>query len=46
VHAASRLLNNDQGKHASTVRRRFDGLLGAMVRHRRQAGALLPPLSI
>jgi hypothetical protein len=42
VHAAAKLLNNGRGEHASTVRRRFDGLLGAMLRHRDQAGALLP----
>ena len=44
VHAAVRLLNNDQGEHGRTVRRRFDGLLGAMLRHRHQAGALRPAI--
>jgi hypothetical protein len=44
VHAAARLLNNDQGENASTVRRRFDGLLGAMLRHRGRAGALSPAI--
>ena len=44
VHAAARLLNNDQGEHGRTVRRRFDGLLGAMLRHRHQAGALAPAI--
>jgi hypothetical protein len=41
VHAAARLLNNNQGEEAATVRRRFDGLLGAMLRYRHQAGALV-----
>lgn len=44
VHAAARLLNNDRSEDASTVRRRFDGLLGAMLRYRGQAGALLPAI--
>ena len=44
VHAAARLLSNNQGEEAGTVRRRFDGLLGAMLRHRHRAGALAPAI--
>jgi len=40
VHAAARVLNNHQDESAAVVRRRFDGLVGAMVRHRGKAGAL------
>ena len=40
VHAAARVLNNHQDESAVVVRRRFDGLVGAMVRHRGKAGAL------
>lgn len=42
VHAAVRLLNNGESEDAGTVQRRFDGLLGAMLRHRKRAGALIP----
>ena len=44
VHAAARLLNNNQGEEAGTVRHRFDGLIGAMLRHRHRAGALAPAI--
>ena len=44
VHAAARLLSNNQGEEAGTVQRRFDGLLGAMLRHRHRAGALAPAI--
>jgi hypothetical protein len=40
VHAAARLLGNPAGEDAGTVRRRFDGLLGAMARHAERAGPL------
>lgn len=40
VHAAARVLGNDEGEDATTVRRRFDGLVGAMRRHRNRAGTL------
>ena len=44
VHAAARVLNNNKGEDAATVRRRFDGLVGAMRRHGDQAGALAPAI--
>jgi hypothetical protein len=40
VHRAAHILGNADGATAATVRRRFDGLLGAMRRHRAKAGAL------
>jgi hypothetical protein len=40
VHAAARLLGNAAGESAAVVRRRFDGLLAAMHRHRNRAGVL------
>jgi len=40
VHAAARVLNNHQDESAAVVQRRFDGLIGAMVRHRGKAGTL------
>jgi hypothetical protein len=40
VHAVAHVLGNTEGEPADLVRRRFDGLLGAMVRHRAKAGAL------
>lgn len=40
VHAAARVLNNHDGEDAATVRRRFNGLVAAMRRHRDRAGAL------
>ena len=45
VHAAARVLNNHQNESAAVVRRRFDGLVGAMVRHRGKAGALADAIS-
>ena len=42
VHAAARLLANPAGEAGSKVRRRFDGLLAAMKRHRPRAGDLGP----
>ena len=36
VHAAARLLANPAGETGAQVRRRFDGLLAAMQRHRRR----------
>ena len=44
VHAAARVLGNDKGEDATTVRRRFNGLVGAMRRHRDLAGALTPAI--
>jgi hypothetical protein len=41
VHRAAHILGNDMGETAATVQRRFDGLVGAMVRHRASAGPLL-----
>jgi hypothetical protein len=35
-----RTLSNEAGETAATVQRRFDGLLGAMARHRANAGPL------
>jgi hypothetical protein len=40
VHQAARILENAGGEPAATVRRRLDGLLGAMARHRAKAGPL------
>jgi hypothetical protein len=40
VHKAAHILNNHDVEDAATVRRRFDGLLGAMTRHRDCAGSL------
>lgn len=40
VHAAARLLGNAAGESAAVVRRRFDGLLAAIRRHRDRAGVL------
>ena len=40
VHQAARILGNATGEPAETVRRRLDGLLGAMARHRAKAGPL------
>lgn len=44
VHAAAHILGNDDQAPAATVRRRFDGLLGAMSRHGHHAGTLAPAL--
>jgi hypothetical protein len=40
VHRAAHILGNAAGETAAVVRRRFDGLVGAMVRHRARAGRL------
>ncbi len=40
VHQAARILNNAAGQPAEAVRRRLDGLLAAMARHRAKAGSL------
>lgn len=40
VHKAAHILNNHDAEDAATVRRRFDGLVGAMTRHRDCAGSL------
>jgi hypothetical protein len=40
VHRAARILNNRDEEGASVVRRRFDGLIAAMHRHRGKAGTL------
>jgi hypothetical protein len=40
VHRAARILGNAAGEAAAAVRRRFDGLVGAMARHRARAGRL------
>ena len=45
VQAAARVLNNHQDESAAVVRCRFDGLVGAMVRHRGKAGALADAIS-
>ena len=42
VHAAARVLNNVAGEDATRVRRRFDGLVSAMRRHRGRAVTLMP----
>ena len=40
VHRAAHILNNHDAEDAVTVQRRFDGLVGAMARHRDSAGSL------
>jgi hypothetical protein len=40
VHRAAHVLGNAAGESAAMVRRRFDGLVGAMARHRAGAGHL------
>jgi hypothetical protein len=40
VHKAGHILNNHDAEDAATVQRRFDGLVGAMTRHRDRAGSL------
>ena len=40
VHKAAHILNNHDAADAATVQRRFDGLVGAMSRHRDSAGDL------
>ena len=40
MHQAAHILKNEAGEPASSVRRRFDGWLGAMARHRDRAGEL------
>ena len=40
IHQAAHILNNHENEDAATVQRRFDGMLGAMVRHRDRAGRL------
>ena len=40
VHRAAHVLGNAAGEAATAVRRRFDGLVGAMARHRAGAGHL------
>ena len=40
VHRAAAILRNKAGLDAAGVRRRYRGLLGAIARHRRSAGAL------
>ena len=44
VHAAARLLGNARGEGSASVRRRFDGLVAAMRRHRDGAGRLSPAI--
>ena len=41
VHRAAHILSNQAGETAAMVQRRFDGLFGAMARHRASAGPLL-----
>jgi hypothetical protein len=40
VHKAAHILTNQAAADAATVQRRFDGLVGAMARHRDRAGSL------
>lgn len=44
VHRAAHLLSNEEQHPAVAVKRRLGGLLGAMMRHRGAAGALVPAL--
>ncbi len=46
VHAAAWILGNRGDESAARVRRRFDGLLGAMLRHRQRAGVLAPAIEL
>jgi hypothetical protein len=41
VHRAAHVLNNDDQDGAAVVKRRLQGLLGAMTRHHAPAGSLL-----
>ncbi|MCW8087655.1 ISNCY family transposase [Sabulicella glaciei] len=41
VHRAAQILGNAAGETADLVRRRFDGLIGAMTRHGAEAGNLV-----
>jgi hypothetical protein len=45
VHRVVHLLNNEAQLDGATVRRRMQGLLGAMVQHRATAGTLAPALA-
>ncbi|MBC4019410.1 ISNCY family transposase, partial [Siccirubricoccus deserti] len=40
MHRAAHILGNTAGETAGAVRRRFDGLIGAMARYRNEAGGL------
>ena len=40
IHQVAHILNNHEDEDAATVQRRFNGLLGAMARHRDRAGRL------
>jgi hypothetical protein len=40
IHQAAHILNNHEEENAATVQRRFNGLVGAMARHRDRAGSL------
>jgi hypothetical protein len=40
IHQAAHILNNHDDEDAATVQRRFNGLVGAMARHRDRAGRL------
>jgi hypothetical protein len=42
VHRAAHILNNDSQLGEAAVKRRLQGLLGAMTRHQTQAGSLTP----
>ncbi len=44
VHQAAHILNNTEGEDVGVVRRRFDGLVAAMHRHRGKAGVLAPAI--
>ena len=40
IHQATHILNNHEDEDAATVQRRFNGMVGAMARHRDRAGSL------
>ncbi len=40
MHKAAHILNNHDAEDAATVQRRFDGLVGAMLRHRDRSASL------
>jgi hypothetical protein len=44
VHQAAHVLSNEEQRNGAAVKRRLQGLLGAMSRHRATAGTLAPTL--
>ena len=44
VHRAAHVLSNEEQPHGAAVKRRLQGLLGAMAQHRAAAGTRAPTL--